>query len=309
MERIVGCVRGIVSLALLLSVAGVAPGATSFQRGDVNDSGVLDLSDAVSALTYLFSEGSRPTCLDAADANDDGKLDISDPVGILSYLFSAARPPAAPFPDCGPDPTGDALSCDTFGHCADCLDQGDLDAALDDQIEPVICLPADGIEPVQVQGFVVTICPGDLAAPCPAAASQTKGCPLQITQVSGVLDAPRKQLKIRLQGVLDEVPVRVRETLFGTTAVCRFDLTFSGDILIPLVISTDGTRTITDVGTPTSENAQIELSTSSTGLLCRTLVTFQDSVEPLLLDQVAAASVELLSDLRTALVGKPLCPP
>jgi len=79
-----------------------------FIRGDVNNSGSIDLSDAILLLGYQFSGGAAPTCLDSADLNDNGAIDLSDPIYMLSYSFSAGPPPAAPFPACGEDPSGDA---------------------------------------------------------------------------------------------------------------------------------------------------------------------------------------------------------
>jgi hypothetical protein len=36
--------------------------------------------------------------LDAADFDDSGSIDISDAIGLLRYSFIAGMPPAAPFP-------------------------------------------------------------------------------------------------------------------------------------------------------------------------------------------------------------------
>lgn len=85
-----------------------------FVRGDVNQDGQVDLADAILSLSHLFVPGTAPpACADANDANDDGAFDISDPIFLLSHLFQLGAPPSAPFPDCGPDPTGDGLLCST----------------------------------------------------------------------------------------------------------------------------------------------------------------------------------------------------
>jgi hypothetical protein len=83
----------------------------TFTRGEANADGVLDISDPVAVLGFLFLGTDTPPCIDAADANDDGELDISDPVHGLSFLFLGGPAPPAPFPDCGADPTDDALGC------------------------------------------------------------------------------------------------------------------------------------------------------------------------------------------------------
>lgn len=109
----------VIGLALggVLAV-GRARAADSFVRGDVDQSGRLDVSDAVSVLRFLFAgERDLVTCDDAADADDSGALDTSDAVFLLSALFRGGPAPAAPFPACGEDPTEDALGCEAYEVC------------------------------------------------------------------------------------------------------------------------------------------------------------------------------------------------
>ncbi|MGE4620501.1 MAG: hypothetical protein AAEJ04_11900, partial [Planctomycetota bacterium] len=84
-----------------------------FQRGDINLDAAMDLGDPVTLLGYLFIGGAEPGCLDGCDTNDDSSIDIGDAVLILSHLFTGGSPPVAPFETCGPDPTDDALGCET----------------------------------------------------------------------------------------------------------------------------------------------------------------------------------------------------
>ncbi len=86
-------------------------GIRRFIRGDANADLALDVSDAVTLLRFFFHGDARVRCDDAGDANDDGKLDIADAVFIFGYLFLGSRPPPAPFPEEGLDPTPDALRC------------------------------------------------------------------------------------------------------------------------------------------------------------------------------------------------------
>ncbi|MBI4602779.1 MAG: S8 family serine peptidase, partial [Planctomycetes bacterium] len=90
----------------------------SLRRGDCNDDGTVDLSDAVAALSFLFAGAQEPACEKACDTNDDGGVDISDPIAVLNYLFSGGKRPADPFPACGPDPTEDALTCEGGESCS-----------------------------------------------------------------------------------------------------------------------------------------------------------------------------------------------
>ena len=85
-----------------------------FRRGATGDADVLDLSDAIRLLGYLFLGDAEPPCLDAADADDSGTLDVTDAVRVLAYLFLGGEAPSDPGPlSCGVDPTGDALGCAT----------------------------------------------------------------------------------------------------------------------------------------------------------------------------------------------------
>lgn len=87
---------------------------SSYQRGDCNDDGAIDISDGVRLLEYLFSSASAPLCLAACDMNDDGDHDIGDPVYLYNYLLLGGPEPAAPFGECSILPAENcqfALSC------------------------------------------------------------------------------------------------------------------------------------------------------------------------------------------------------
>jgi len=70
-------------------------------------------------LGYLFTGvPSGLECLSAADADDNDVLDISDGISILSYLFQGGSPPPPPYGVCGPDPTPGVLGCAGFQGCS-----------------------------------------------------------------------------------------------------------------------------------------------------------------------------------------------
>jgi hypothetical protein len=94
-------------------------GHASFRRGDANQDGQLDLSDAASTLNYLFLGGFFKPCHDALDVNDSGGLDLSDAVALLQFLFQGGPPPAAPHPICGQDPSDDAIFCHSYAAACD----------------------------------------------------------------------------------------------------------------------------------------------------------------------------------------------
>ncbi len=92
-----------------------------FLRGDANGDGRLDLSDVIKFLTHQFLGGETLDCLDAADVDDNGRLELTDAVKSLYYQFTGtvSEPePPGPF-DCGPDPTMDTLTCDSYQCPAD----------------------------------------------------------------------------------------------------------------------------------------------------------------------------------------------
>ncbi len=84
-----------------------------FVRGDVNTDTVLDVSDPVKILLYLFA-GAQINCQDSADTNDDGRIDISDAGYLLNFLFKNGSPPRNAFPAVDLDPTDDTLTCQSY---------------------------------------------------------------------------------------------------------------------------------------------------------------------------------------------------
>jgi hypothetical protein len=88
------------------------PEQRSFIRGDTNGDSVVDISDGVKVLLYLFMGTQPPECLDTADADDSGDIELTDVVFILQFLFQSGPPPSPPYPEPGLDPTsGDDYTC------------------------------------------------------------------------------------------------------------------------------------------------------------------------------------------------------
>jgi hypothetical protein len=86
-------------------------GDQAFFRGDADGDQSVNITDAIFLLGALFLGTDPPPCLDAADANDSGSLDLSDAVTILMHLFSGEADLPPPHPDSGADPTADRLHC------------------------------------------------------------------------------------------------------------------------------------------------------------------------------------------------------
>ncbi len=54
----------------------------------------VTITSALFALNYLFLGGRNPPCLEACDLNDDGLLVLSDSIYLLDFLFLGGPPPA-----------------------------------------------------------------------------------------------------------------------------------------------------------------------------------------------------------------------
>ncbi len=86
--------------ATVSGVAEITP-RPYFVRGSLNGDSVVDLSDAVYLLSFLFLGGEAPAVADSADVNADGALDLFDPIYLLDYLFQGGPQVPAPFPNPG----------------------------------------------------------------------------------------------------------------------------------------------------------------------------------------------------------------
>ncbi|MGB8657082.1 MAG: dockerin type I domain-containing protein [Candidatus Zixiibacteriota bacterium] len=97
---------------LLLGFWYYGPGDQEFIRGDVDANGVVNAAD----VSRCFA-GPPFLCDDAADVNDDGVWNTLDCEYLNNFLAGIGPPPPPPFPQCGPDPTPDALGCAHFSPC------------------------------------------------------------------------------------------------------------------------------------------------------------------------------------------------
>jgi hypothetical protein len=61
--------------------------------GDVNEDGVVNVSDPPFIIAYIYSGEPAPEPLERGDANCDGSTNISDAVFIITYIFSGGLPP------------------------------------------------------------------------------------------------------------------------------------------------------------------------------------------------------------------------
>ncbi len=83
------------------------------------------------------------SCRDVADVNADGVLDVSDAVGVLSYLFGDGQQPPAPFPGCGvASVSRPVLGCESFSICPP-VPGGPSTASLEGAIASFLSIPAN----------------------------------------------------------------------------------------------------------------------------------------------------------------------
>lgn len=64
-----------------------------YLRGDANGDELIDITDVLYMLNYLFRSGPPPVSFVAGDANCDDDLGILDPLYLLNYLYKGGPPP------------------------------------------------------------------------------------------------------------------------------------------------------------------------------------------------------------------------
>ncbi|MEM7164208.1 MAG: hypothetical protein AAF581_02020 [Planctomycetota bacterium] len=134
--------------SLQATAQALAP-APQFVRGECNADASFNLADVVFLLGHLFPPqlpAPQLTCDDACDANDDGSLNVADAVAMLGTLFPTGLPVdlPAPYPDCGVDPTVDALDCVQPGPtCATVLPQATLLEGITTNLLPQVTIVRD----------------------------------------------------------------------------------------------------------------------------------------------------------------------
>lgn len=72
-----------------------AGGNCCLQRGDVDHDGeIVNISDLVFLVAYMFQDGIEPPCQEEADVDADGEIiNISDLVYLIAYMFQDGPEP------------------------------------------------------------------------------------------------------------------------------------------------------------------------------------------------------------------------
>lgn len=85
---------GIALVVVALTIARPISAACVFTRGDPDQNGVVQITDAIFVLNFLFLGGRTPECKPIADGNGDKIVNISDGIFLLGALFlGTALPP------------------------------------------------------------------------------------------------------------------------------------------------------------------------------------------------------------------------
>lgn len=289
-----------VFLSVFLFSGGLS--AANFIRGDTNQDGSHDISDAVNSLTYLFA-GATNTCIDALDANDDGSCDISDTVFLLSYLFAGGDDPTAPFPGCGSDPTADSISCDAFNTAIcepapPCMSGDEIQALINSYISEPICIESPAWEgEVPLVGTVVA-CPEG----CCTCGDGTAGCEVMLGDVDTDIDFPNQRATSEIEGDT-ALPIKAGST------TCDTDITYTGNAVLTFTLTDtqwEGVYEITSIDTLEITIDSLDLSASG-GLVCLLLPGASDLLKDTLNEELNNYSEDFLQGLREELVGQYVC--
>ena len=87
-EAYAGNVRASEATMLQIVLDEIAEGAPSYTRGDINDSGTVDITDVTVLIDYLLAGDDTAINLDAADTNIDTFITIADVTKLIDYLLT-----------------------------------------------------------------------------------------------------------------------------------------------------------------------------------------------------------------------------
>lgn len=65
----------------------------SFICGDANADQVVNVSDALVIINWIFVQGDPPNPMESGDVNCSGNVDVSDSVWIINYIFASGKDP------------------------------------------------------------------------------------------------------------------------------------------------------------------------------------------------------------------------
>ena len=115
------CRVSIMLLGCFLCSSAIAQDGPEFRRGDCDGNGFVEpLLDSYFLISSAFSSGPAPPCMEATDADNNGvAFWIIDSLYLMNWAFAGGPELDAPGPfECGIDPEGGDLGCDSEPSCA-----------------------------------------------------------------------------------------------------------------------------------------------------------------------------------------------
>jgi hypothetical protein len=82
--------------ALVEQLLTCRPAACGQECGDSDGDGIINVSDGVYLISYIFAGGPPPDPLGKGDVDENGIVNISDAVYLLAYIFGGGPPPCEP---------------------------------------------------------------------------------------------------------------------------------------------------------------------------------------------------------------------
>ncbi|MBU8933446.1 MAG: thrombospondin type 3 repeat-containing protein [candidate division Zixibacteria bacterium] len=64
-------------------------------RGNVDDIGEVNIADLTYLVSYLYTGGSEPPCMEESDIDGNVEINIADLTYLVSYLFTGGPAPVA----------------------------------------------------------------------------------------------------------------------------------------------------------------------------------------------------------------------
>lgn len=81
-----------------LSIISSGSESCCMAAGNANDDELVNITDAVFLVQYIFNGGPVPACCDQADANGDALVNITDAVYLIQFIFNGGPSPLCPSP-------------------------------------------------------------------------------------------------------------------------------------------------------------------------------------------------------------------
>jgi len=87
--------RALPTIRLRALFAWALAAGIEYRWGDADNSGQVNVTDAVYILRMIFDFGPDPPILNSADVNADGSINVSDAAWLINYIFSYGPAPLA----------------------------------------------------------------------------------------------------------------------------------------------------------------------------------------------------------------------